>query len=112
MAKRSDPQAEAIVEGRHDNPFGYLGMHKSASGLRVRTMLPGAEIREPSDVGVFDVVAAEVDCAWFLGTGGTFSRFLQPLNAISAHSKKSTSPCLNMKPQSYLETGLRPSCFI
>ena len=42
MAKRSDPQAEAIVEGRHDNPFGYLGMHKSASGLRVRAMLPGA----------------------------------------------------------------------
>jgi 1,4-alpha-glucan branching enzyme len=42
MAKRSDPQAEAIVEGRHDNPFGYLGMHKSASGLRVRAMMPGA----------------------------------------------------------------------
>jgi 1,4-alpha-glucan branching enzyme len=42
MAKRSDPQAEAIAEGRHDNPFGYLGMHKSASGLRVRAMLPGA----------------------------------------------------------------------
>src|SRR5258707_299643 len=57
MAKRSDPQAEAIVEGRHDNPFGYLGMHKSASGLRVRTMLPGAEAVTIVDSATGDTVA-------------------------------------------------------
>jgi len=57
MAKRTDPQAEAIVEGRHDNPFGYLGMHKSASGLRVRAMLPGATEVQIVDSAIGEPVA-------------------------------------------------------
>ena len=57
MAKRTDPQAEAIAEGRHDNPFGYLGMHKTASGLRVRAMLPGAEAVAIVDSAIGEPVA-------------------------------------------------------
>src|SRR5436309_10749435 len=57
MAKRSEPQAEAVVEGRHDNPFGYLGMHKSASGVRVRAMLPGAEAVAVVDSATGEIVA-------------------------------------------------------
>ena len=28
MAHPPDPQVEAIVEGRHDDPFSFLGMHR------------------------------------------------------------------------------------
>ena len=38
-----DPQVEAIVEGRHDDPFSFLGMHRTAAGICVRAMLPAAE---------------------------------------------------------------------
>ena len=39
------PEAEltAIVEARHGDPFAVLGMHKTAAGLCVRAMLPGAQ---------------------------------------------------------------------
>ena len=38
-----DPQVEAIVEARHDNPFAVLGMHRIDSGICVRAMLPAAQ---------------------------------------------------------------------
>jgi 1,4-alpha-glucan branching enzyme len=38
-----DPQVEAIVEARHDNPFAFLGMHRSDGGICVRAMLPAAQ---------------------------------------------------------------------
>ena len=41
--QRSDPEAEAIVAGRHGDPFAFLGMHKTPAGICVRAMLPGAE---------------------------------------------------------------------
>ena len=69
MAKRSDPQAEAIVDGRHDNPFGYLGMHKSASGLRVRAILPGATTVAIVDSAVGEPVAEALQ----IHPGGLFA---------------------------------------
>jgi 1,4-alpha-glucan branching enzyme len=38
-----DPQVEAVVEARHDNPFGFLGMHRIDGGICVRAMLPAAQ---------------------------------------------------------------------
>jgi 1,4-alpha-glucan branching enzyme len=38
-----DPQVEAIVEARHDDPFAFLGMHLSPRGVCVRSMLPAAQ---------------------------------------------------------------------
>jgi hypothetical protein len=38
-----DPEIVAIVEARHGDPFAFLGMHKSGTGLVVRAMLPGVE---------------------------------------------------------------------
>jgi 1,4-alpha-glucan branching enzyme len=43
MRHRPDPQVEAIVEGRHDDPFSYLGMHQTSCGICVRAMLPAAQ---------------------------------------------------------------------
>ncbi len=43
MLRRPDPQIEAVVEARHGDPFSFLGMHKTADGLSVRAMLPGAQ---------------------------------------------------------------------
>ncbi len=36
-----DPEILAIVEARHGDPFAFLGMHKTATGVVVRAMLPG-----------------------------------------------------------------------
>ena len=33
---------EALVDGRHPNPFSQLGMHQTPTGYAVRAMLPGA----------------------------------------------------------------------
>jgi 1,4-alpha-glucan branching enzyme len=33
---------EAILDGRHPDPFSQLGMHRTATGPAVRAMLPGA----------------------------------------------------------------------
>jgi len=38
-----DPKVEAIVEGRHDDPFSFLGMHRTDGGICVRAMLPAAQ---------------------------------------------------------------------
>ena len=43
MPRQPDPQVEAIVEGRHDDPFSFLGMHKTSTGICVRAMLPAAQ---------------------------------------------------------------------
>jgi 1,4-alpha-glucan branching enzyme len=38
-----DREIEAIVTARHGDPFAFLGMHKTASGIVVRAMLPAAQ---------------------------------------------------------------------
>jgi 1,4-alpha-glucan branching enzyme len=43
MPQQPDPQVEAIVEARHDDPFSFLGMHRTSTGICVRAMLPGAQ---------------------------------------------------------------------
>ncbi len=43
MPQRPDPEVEAIVEGRHDDPFSFLGMHRTSTGICVRAMLPAAQ---------------------------------------------------------------------
>ena len=43
MRPQTDPQIEAIIEARHDDPFSFLGMHRTAAGICVRAMLPPAQ---------------------------------------------------------------------
>jgi 1,4-alpha-glucan branching enzyme len=43
MPTPSNLQVEAVVEGRHDDPFSFLGMHQTAAGICVRAMLPAAQ---------------------------------------------------------------------
>ena len=43
MPHRPSREVEAIVAGRHDDPFAFLGMHKASAGIYVRAMLPDAE---------------------------------------------------------------------
>ena len=43
MPQQPDPEVEAIVEGRHDDPFSFLGMHQTSTGICVRAMLPAAQ---------------------------------------------------------------------
>jgi len=38
-----DPQIDEIVAARHGDPFAFLGMHRSGSGLCVRAFVPWAE---------------------------------------------------------------------
>ncbi len=41
--------AEAIVAGRHGDPFSVLGIHETAAGLALRVFVPGAERIEAID---------------------------------------------------------------
>ena len=46
MPTPPDPQVEAVetvVEGRHVDPFSFLGMHQTSTGICVRAMLPAAQ---------------------------------------------------------------------
>jgi 1,4-alpha-glucan branching enzyme len=40
--KSSSADVEAIVAGRHDNPFSILGLHRSGDGFVARAFVPGA----------------------------------------------------------------------
>ena len=42
------PEIEAIVSGRHGNPFGVLGLHRAGADWVVRAFVPGAERLEVS----------------------------------------------------------------
>jgi 1,4-alpha-glucan branching enzyme len=44
--KTSNPEMEAIVSGRHADPFAILGLHKSAGEWIARAFVPGAETLE------------------------------------------------------------------
>lgn len=60
---------EALVDGRHPDPFSQLGMHRTSSGYAVRAMLPGA-------AGVEVVSRANGECLGKLGqidAGGLFA---------------------------------------
>src|SRR3954451_15149369 len=37
------PPAVAVIEGRHTDPFSYLGLHEENGQRIVRTFLPGAD---------------------------------------------------------------------
>src|SRR4051794_26720676 len=43
MPHRPSRDIEAIVAGRHEDPFAFLGMHKASVGLYVRAFLPDAD---------------------------------------------------------------------
>jgi 1,4-alpha-glucan branching enzyme len=43
MPHRPSSEAEAIVAGRHADPFAFLGMHEASAGLYIRAFLPDAE---------------------------------------------------------------------
>jgi 1,4-alpha-glucan branching enzyme len=55
MPRRRSAEAEAIVAGRHGDPFGFLGMHPASVGLYVRAFLPDAEA-----LAVIDSASGEV----------------------------------------------------
>ena len=42
-------EARALGVGRHENPFGVLGIHRTEGGAVIRTMRPGAERAEVID---------------------------------------------------------------
>ena len=57
MPHRLSAEAEAIVAGRHGNPFGFLGMHRASVGLYVRAFLPDAEALAVIDSATGEVAA-------------------------------------------------------
>jgi len=42
--KTSGPEIQAIVDGRHADPFKLLGLHQVGKGFVVRAYIPGADI--------------------------------------------------------------------
>jgi 1,4-alpha-glucan branching enzyme len=54
---RHNAQIEAVVQGRHSDPFGFLGMHKGSAGLYARAMLPDAESMAVIDAATGQIAA-------------------------------------------------------
>jgi 1,4-alpha-glucan branching enzyme len=54
---REDGAILAIVEARHSDPFGFLGLHESKDGLVLRTFQPWAERMEVLDRDTREVLA-------------------------------------------------------
>src|SRR5712671_6124402 len=57
MPHRPSREVEAIVAGRHDDPFAFLGMHEASAGIYVRAILPDAEEMAVIDTATGDVAA-------------------------------------------------------
>jgi 1,4-alpha-glucan branching enzyme len=57
MPHRPSPDVEAIVAGRHADPFAFLGMHQASAGLYVRAFLPDAEAMAVVESAGGEVVA-------------------------------------------------------
>ena len=55
MPHRPSREVEALVAGRHGDPFAFLGMHKASAGIYVRAMLPDAE-----RMAVIDTASGEI----------------------------------------------------
>ncbi|HJU16104.1 MAG TPA: 1,4-alpha-glucan branching protein GlgB [Stellaceae bacterium] len=55
MLHPSNRDIDAIVAARHDNPFAFLGMHRTAAGVCVRAFLPAAQ-----EMAVVDPASGEV----------------------------------------------------
>jgi 1,4-alpha-glucan branching enzyme len=55
MPYPSNREIEAIVAARHDDPFAFLGMHRTAAGMCVRAFLPAA-----SAMAVVDSARGEI----------------------------------------------------
>src|SRR5919205_845229 len=55
MPHRPSREVEALVAGRHGDPFAFLGMHKASAGIYVRAMLPDAE-----RLAVIDAASGEI----------------------------------------------------
>src|SRR2546430_68358 len=57
MPHRPSREVEALVAGRHGDPFAFLGMHKASAGVYVRAMLPDAERMAVIDTASGEIVA-------------------------------------------------------
>jgi len=57
MPHRPSREVEALVAGRHGDPFAFLGMHKASAGVYVRAMLPDAERMAVIDTATGEIVA-------------------------------------------------------
>src|SRR5438067_360716 len=57
MPHRPSREVEALVAGRHGDPFAFLGMHKASAGVYVRAMLPDADRMAVIDTASGEIVA-------------------------------------------------------
>src|ERR1043165_3718510 len=55
MPHRPSREVEALVAGRHGDPFAFLGMHKASAGIYVRAMLP-----DPARMAVINAASGEI----------------------------------------------------
>ena len=59
----ADDAVKSLLAGRHNDPFGVLGMHADDSGrLRLRAFLPGAESVQVVEAGTGKIVCPLPQC--------------------------------------------------
>ena len=77
MPHRRSREVEALVAGRHGDPFAFLGMHKASAGIYVRAMLPDAE-----RMAVIDAASGEIAAQGERIHPGIFRRLTGRLSAL------------------------------
>ena len=87
----NEPEVEAIVGGRHGDPFKVLGLHQVGGDWVVRAFVPGAEVIEVTTLSGAPVGALERrhDAGFFEGKVEIAAR--QPLRYEARNSSGSWS---------------------
>lgn len=75
-------EAEALVEGRHSDPFSILGLHRTAKGNRIVALVPDAQ--RLWAVGATEVELEQVLPGLFCG------KWNEPLYRLRAHNAQAT----------------------
>jgi len=57
VRRQTDPEIRAIVEARQGDPFSFLGMHRTLTGVCVRAMLPATQEMAVVESATGDVAA-------------------------------------------------------
>ena len=74
----SAPDIEAVVEGRHADPFGVLGLHDADGAYVIRAFVPGAEAVDATtrDGEPYATLARRHDAGFFEGQVSRRARYL------------------------------------
>jgi len=83
--KTSGPEIQAIIDGRHADPFKIMGLHKLGKGFIARAFVPGADILSVQTLDGKDLGALERRHPAGFFEGQVTADHLQPIRFLCAN---------------------------